>query len=441
MRVDELRRALHERADVVGSGDVHGRVLSVHRRVGVTRRRRALGVGAAAAAVVAAVGLSVVPPLLDHRPAPTDHDTPAKLAGRTVPATQTATGYRFDYARGLESRPGQKRLTLTLPGSDRPRLVMWASSADGRRPTVTVTDSNDTVARSAAGDFDRYLFVPSGDDRVVLTQRDAGPRTRLALATYTLSPTPPPGVTNGEVTYRGHVLDDPLLGARIGARGRTDVVLRVTVPADGKLWLSPLCYGSTHTYRVTVGTRELVDGPCDQQPPFDPATAGAVRAPLGRPGQSIELGVHLDALPGRLGEVVDPGVVLGVAAYADRAATVDVAGKRVPERYERGGHEYAAGEWASTRPGGRDVTIWADSSDRPRAVTLVGTGLATSGSRLVLLADGEPVLWQEEDPSGSSQSGFDYVLQPGDTPKLVLRVARGLTPRTRVGVVFSDLVH
>lgn len=53
----------------------------------------------------------------------------------------------------------------------------------------------------------------------------------------------------------------------------------------------------------------------------------------------------------------------------------------------------------------------------------------------------EVTIWAEEDPNGSSRSGFDYVLQSGDTPKLVLRVEKGLTARARVGVVFSDLVH
>ena len=128
MRTDELRSVLQEHSDQVMDTGAHQRLQSVRGRVRQARRRRTTGMVGVAVAAAAAMVAVVVPGVIDRDSAPAD--APGRLAGHTVPRTEVAAGYTYDYVRGVEG-DADRPLRLRLPASDEPRLVMWASSAEG----------------------------------------------------------------------------------------------------------------------------------------------------------------------------------------------------------------------------------------------------------------------------------------------------------------------
>lgn len=448
MKVDELRSTLQEYAADLAHDAPHPRVVAVRGRVqAVRRRRRAAGVAGLAAAVVAAAAVAVPTLVAHHEPRPAG-TAPGALAGRLVPRTQTAAGFTYDYVRGVESRPGQRRLRLTVPVGDTPKLVMWASSDTTAKPAVRLVekDREDTPELSTAGDFDRYVYLePTGQpDRLTLSQRSAGPHTRLALAVYHLSSTPPPGVSNGAITFRRQLLDSRLLAARIGAAGQRSVAVDVTVPAGG-LTVSDTCSGRRAHYWVRVSGHFFGDGWCDRSPSFDPAASSASTfdqnpfADWGiRVGQVAHLRIYTKG-------AADPSTVLGLGVYANQARTHLVAGQRIPVASEHDGHELIATGWHESQAGSRVLRVRLAPSDQVRAITGVVTGASRKASIwYVSLLGRQPDGGLERHQSyGGAGSGYstDDVVQPGESPTVVLRLDRGVTPRTRLGIVVSDQVH
>lgn len=459
MRLEELRTTLAEHAD--GIEDLpQARIAPVHQRITVARRRRRTVVAGVVAAAVAAVALAVVPPFVATRDlAPAGGDAPAQLAGRAVPHTQVATGLTYRYVRGYQSPPGAGRLVVPVTVTDRPRLVMWASSDTDRRPVVRLTDlaDPDSTQISSAGGFDRYTMVnPYGDGRthvqkLRLTQRDAGKSTRLAVAVYDVTDLSHAGVGNGTVVFRRQVAGEPLVKAAVGRPGQDDLRVRVKLPTTD-VSLAYTCYGSTHWLSVGAAGQQLLGSQCQRHPDLD---AGANRVPFDstplpdsvRPGDTIEVRIHLSPSAKHLGKVADdPAAVLGVALYRDDGPHHRVLGTRLADHVESDGHDWIASRWEYSPVGARSLRIHLPASDRPRLVTWVADGTARRSNRIVLGASrraGGPVrvIDQYGGAGESPSSGSGYVVQPGEAPDVVVSVPRGGTSRTRLALVISDQVR
>lgn len=442
MSADELRTLLRERAEVTDTTGPGARVQAVHGRVRVVRRRRRAIVTTAVVVAVVAAGASVVPTL--RRPAPVPTDAPAVLAGRTVPRTQTAAGYTYDYVRGVQSRPGAEELRFTVTAETAPKLVMWATSSTNPDPVVRLTSNvGDQHFRSDAGGFDRYMLVyPRDSVRLRLTQRQAPSGNRLALAVFDLDRTPPPGVSNGVVTFRQTILDDRLAAGLIGKPGQTD--LRTTIdPVRGPIRISDLCYGAgTKDYvHVSLNGQDLGGGGCSRQPYLDPGVDGgsftAAQSPMPAHGP-----VHVHVwLAGKNGSSpsATSRAVIGFGLYRLGGARFQLAGQSIPVRQESDGHEYVRTESFESDPGGRRVTVAVTPSDVPRLVTTAHSGHGNGITEL--LVNGGVRGTFEDFAGGGGSWGSGYVIQPGESPTLTFRVARGAGPDTVLGIALSDQVH
>lgn len=117
-------------------------------------------------------------------------------------------------------------------------------------------------------------MFPGAPENLRLSNRNAAPGDRIALAVYALDDTRPPGVSNGTVTYRRDVLDQHLLGARIGNPGQAELTLQVPRPAHGSLWFTDLCYGARAPYRVSVDGDGFMGSTCDADAPSYDQTGG-----------------------------------------------------------------------------------------------------------------------------------------------------------------------
>ncbi|HEU5043289.1 MAG TPA: hypothetical protein VFT75_04055 [Nocardioidaceae bacterium] len=443
MNTDQLRTLLHERGDVDdGLGPV-ARVEQVHDRMEAVRRRRRT-MATAAVAVLVAAGASVVPALRHRDPGPTD--APAELAGRTVPKTQTAAGYTYDYVRGVQSRPGADDLRLAVTAVTGPKLVMWATSSDNPAPVVRLTSNvGPEHLRSAAGGFDRYMLVyPRDTAHLKLTQLQAPAGNRLALAVYELDRTPPPGVSNGVVTFRKDILDDRLAAGLIGKPGQTD--LRTTMAAvHGPIRYSDLCYGagSQDYVHVSFGGREVGASSCARQPTFDPGVDGgsftAAQSPLPAQGP-VQVHVWLT------GKKSSPATgtsqaVIGFALYRLGEDTFPLAGWEIPARQESDGHEYLHSQSFQSQPGQRALTVTIPPSDVPRLVTTADSGHTGDYALTELVVDDRGAGSFEDATGGGGSWSSGYVIQPGESPTLTFRLARGTPGRTVLGIALSDQVH
>ena len=444
MKVDDLRSELHGHAEHVEDAGAPARSAAVRARVGVVRRRRRAAAAATLALVVVAGGATIVSSLTPSRPDAAG--APSDLAGRTVPQTQTATGFTYRYVRGVQSEPGAARLTVNLPASDRPRLVMWATSDAGRRPVVRLHQSQtgrEADSLSVPGGFDRFELVNPGlPSRVTVSRASARPHHRLALAFFDLSAKPPPGVSNGALTFRRTVLEDRLLGARIGAPGVTDLRMRVRVPASGALSFTSACYGSNVMVTVTA-MRASSTGRCSQAPTWDAGGSGSFSFRL-PPGRVVTVRTHTVRSFKDPAVVPAPRAVLAVGVYTDRGRTERVAGTDVPVALQQDGHEYVLRRTAQSEAGSRSLRLELPASSVPRAVTLV---VSRSGARTSVTATavrheaGGDVTEQGSGISVvSGGSLVERVIQPGAPVTLTVRSSRP-SPRILLGLGVSDLVH
>ncbi len=443
MRIDELRSTLEGHADTAGSGDALDRVGSVRARVATVRRRRRTAVSAVAVVALAVGTVGVVPMLRDRPPGPAQ--APEQLAGLTVPRTETATGFTYRYVRGVESEPGDEALRLGLARTDEPYLVMWASS--DRDPDLRLRDrAHDINERSLTPGFERFTYLP-GDvaHELVLRGVDAPGDARLAMAVFERVEEPPPGVSNGETTYRERVAEQPLLGAAIGEPGDSRIAFDFTAP-EGGVSIFPICYGGEarrHLVLVEIDGRPAGGVGCGRAPYYDPPTGGSsFRNALRRavPGETVRVTAHLADLPTER-RVQDPATVIGVGVYAESPQTRVVAGWRIPPVLEEGGHEYVVDTVRESEPGQREVTLRLRPSDVPRMVTAMVTGKGSGSFTTMLLRDGKPSHERSMTTGEPSSMQSGYILQPGESPVLTYRVTQGRLDQVQVGMVLSTLVH
>jgi hypothetical protein len=453
MRTDELRNVLHQHGDDVHDAGAPARVDAVHQRVRTLRRRRAAVAGGGVVAAVAAVALAVLPNLSLSDPGPAH--APYELAGFDVPDTETAIGYTFDYARGVEMPAARGPLRLNLPASDEPRLVKWASSAsDADRPVrIDVSTTGHDLER-ASGDFDGYEYLEPGvRHRVALEQVSPTEGESVALAVYELSDQRPDGVAGQGISFRAEQLDDLLLNAAIGEPEQAEVTTGFVVP-EGDVRVTEVCFGpdgglpSDYMAWLLLDGKPLWGSSCAEREEFDVGTDGAVVSDDLRrmgiePGDTVELAVRL-VDKGANGDgplATGADLVLAVAAYEEGGAVVEAAGWDFPQRYEHDGHVWALASVDESVPGSGVHTAEVGPRDRPVLLVTGRTGIA-NGGRVLLSVDGEEagITGHSGGPVGGSW-GADTVLEPGHRHESRLEVRRGLTDRTRLAIGFYELEH
>ena len=370
------------------SSDIHDlpateRLAAIRGRVRVVRRRRRAGLAGAAAAVIAAVGVAV------WLPSPQRLDPAAQrdLAGHAAPETFTSLGYTYAFDQGIE---GEGKVTLELPPSDLPRLVSWASSENsGTISLPTDVDGDGTGPDSLGmatktGGFDRYEWVYPGAEGKIVAQ---GPG-EVAIAVYTRTDAPPPGVTKDGVTFRDDLDGNRLIDAAIGDDGQGELVLQVRVPAR-ELVVHRFCYGVPAGYQLNVSINGELDtfGPCDDLKPSDGGaeTSGFDQVSDGHggtaePGTVVNVRMWLtegdgdDNHPSQAAVDV-PGVHLGLGFYEAAPARTTVGTWSLPEEMEYAGHHWRYAEVSRTMPGGDSLSVWVSDGSVPQLVVAMGDGL------------------------------------------------------------------
>jgi len=404
--------------------------------------------------LAAAAGLALGPSVLVGDGAADRARPPSTLAEQQIPGSLTAAGFTYDYTRGYESDLLDRELTVRLPHSDEPRLVTWASTPPRIAAFVTATIDGQWRARGAAGSVEGYEQLSPGAHEVVLSQSGVGLTERLAVAVYTLSETPPPGVGDGRSVFRETVLGERLAAAVLGDPGEAAAEVEVTVP-EGALRVAVTCYGTdAHEVRVALGDRDVASGACSEQPQRDPGalpvgqagTAPVLRpeeVPGGpRPGESTVLGVRLVGPDGSPAEHDE--AVVGAALYTDLVPRVPVVGVGLPERVEIGGHTWRyAGVPLQQPRGWPSMLLAAGPGDPARLYAAVVGGGAAPGAELTWdVLVGAKVVETVTDQSARGGVTFSpYLVVPeGDHRMLEVVVTRGAGEATRVTFAAYDRV-
>lgn len=374
--IDDLRATLAGHAEL-HDDHLTDRVRAVNGRVRTVRRRRAAVAGGTAAVVLAGVvgGVAIV-----NRPDPANDNL---LAGAPVPETLASTGHTFEFVDGYESEPGEETVTVTLPKSDAPRLVSWATEGDDQ--AVLVKDGSQRF-ESSRPDFTDYVLVYNGEHRKITVTG----HTAVGLAVYELSGAHPDGYTAQGVTFRQDIAGSSLLGAVIGEPGDNEVSVDVTLD-EGKPTWSELCdlrpdatpnrIEDPEAYislsadghdlsTISCGYGELTD------PMLDPgAGGGSLVGPFRLGGRTYEAGdevtfsARLTDEDGNL--ISEPGAVIGLGIYdAPRSGVVEVGGVKVDETVEWGGHVWQLTHTEVTALPAEDWTADVPPSDER---LLVGT--------------------------------------------------------------------
>lgn len=442
MNVDELRSALHAHAGQVEDIGAPARVAATHDRVEAVRRHRRAGVAAAVAAAVVAVAAAGTLTLLPRHQTvqPAEHTPPAKLAGYKVARTYNPTPWTFRYVRGVQGAKGQNVLDLTVPASDRSRVIGWGVSTD-RFSSHAATLSLDGRVIDSSGDgmwSTGDLLSPGEAHHLTVRFKKPSPTNRSGLAIYDLVGQPPAGVTNGLSVFRQDMAGDRLLGARFGAPGQTKVVLDVPVP-DSRVSFSVACSGaSIHTMaNIVVNGTPLGGSGCQPAPGLD---AGGDRIGAGPRGWEPSLGIkpgatlHVTVKLHSKAPVHTDDLVLGVAAYHEAPAVAHVAGWDVPQLVEGPGGLYRHTSNVQSHPGQRRLTLHLPASPHQRLVEYASAHLR---GLVVQRVDGEPGS-QFADSGGGYGGGT--VLRPGRPHTISLVVRRGGTPRTVIGLIVSTRV-
>lgn len=438
-----LTRLLQARTGDVDVVDL----VALHQRIDAVRRRRGRGVVAAGVAVAVALGLALMPAVLagdDEADPP-----PRSLAGHDVPRTLVSSGFTYEYTEGFESVAKERELVVSLPATDEPRLVAWASSVPTIGAYVTATVDGRRRAREAAGSLEAFELLPEGTEHeVVLTQAGVGLTDHLAVAVYSLTDEPPPGVSNGRTTFRERILGERLQAGVLGAPGEDQADVRVEVPEVGAR-VALTCSGAEGLEaRVALGPTDLGSAPCTRRPERDAGAGGTAwhgvewhslleDAGLA-PGDTTTLRAWLAPPDGSAGEP-DEELVLGAGLYSDLVPRTRVAGVDVPVRVEVAGHEWRLDGDGYVGPRGRARTTYAAGPGEPHRLY----GVVVSGGR----GPRSPLTWdvlvgslvvetvrEEGGRAGLTLSPY-LVVPQGDHRMLEVEVTQGATDRTRAGFV------
>jgi hypothetical protein len=330
--LEDLRETLGRHADDVADPAAVARTAAVHHRVAVVRRRRrTVGTGAVALALVAGAAVAVWPRSA-REPAPAG---PVVL-GQRAPATLGSLGYTYDATGRSQVVHGSG--TVVVPRSRTPQLLSWTTD---RPATVTFVLPGHEVHRTRVTGFGDFLLLPAGVESRVRV-RAAG--TEVGVATYALGDRAPAGVTGDGLTYRKVVAGTHLLAARFGEPGATSVTLSYRA-TGGPVSVGVMCTALPHGAVVNVSFDRdgaVSAGACDSDGTFDPGASSLSQLRPGHRGQTVEVrawlspGFH-DSTPLAAGSVA--GLRLGLGVYGP-VAQRPLGGTRVPTVVESGGHTW-----------------------------------------------------------------------------------------------------
>lgn len=195
---------------------------------------------------------------------------------------------------------------------------------------------------------------------------------------------------------------------------------------------------------VSFNGEDMSGGGCSPSPELDPGVNGgsftAAQNPLPAHGP-IHIHVWLAGKNGSAPSATSHAVI-GFGLYQVGGSTFALAGQTIPTRQESDGHEYVHTRSFQSRPGQRSVTVTVPPSDVPRLVTTADSGHG-GGYGLTELVVGGTRRNSFEDASTSGGGGWSsgYVIQPGESPTLTFRMARGKSGNTVLGIALSDQVH
>lgn len=346
--IEDLRATLREHADASLDDAALARRSAVHQRVAVVRRRRRAAVAGAVAAVVAVVGGVAVLPRWEAAQVAAQR----RLAGAVAPATWVTNGYRYAFARGVESR-GEERLDLSLQASDEPRLVSWAVTGGPAELTLpTMAGDSDTHSVSPAA-FVAFDYVAPGLPVELSLQVDrATSTTALAFAVYDLDGVAEPALETHGLVFRETAAEEALLGAVAGDPGQTRLHLPFQLPTE-KLRLTVLCASEVKgaSVQVTMAGELVSASQCGDSIPFDPGGAGGLTfsRPLAAPGTSVTFTAQLTRSLRSDEPLDDPAVRIALAAYAVPHPGAIIAGSEVPFMLEEDGHRWRLGSSLSVK--------------------------------------------------------------------------------------------
>ncbi len=320
----------------------------------------------------------------------------------------------------------------------------WCDTGAGDRPTLRLRDNLGSRAEHGfTGAFARYsLLAGDATHDLRLTDQDPSADSQLAMAIYQLVDAPPPGVTNGTVTFRDRVLDRRLLGAAIGDPGQRLVSFELTVPR-GPVSFHTGCYGDGRAVMDVRVEGESVAGlGCAKQSFYDgylgSESSGRGLLADAPPGSTVT--VTLQARDADDEPLTDAsGLVLALGVYSQPERTVEVGGWTLPTSQEWQGHEFVEESTVRGRPGQSEVTTRLSASDRTRIVTTAVTGKSQGRTRSFLTVDGRRGDSRNVSAGDPTSTGCCLVVQPGETPRLTF-VVRGQLDSVVAGLLISRSV-
>ena len=364
--IDDLRGTLDRHAEGFVDHDLHVRPVAVRERVRAVRRRRRSMVWMAAAAVVAAVGVTVVGLGGDQQVPPADRT----LAGHVAPEKMTSLGYTYAFAH---ARQGDGKVILELPRSDQPRLLSWATAGPDDR--VTLRAPGEKPETLETDDFGDYSFVaPRTGGTFTLTGSG-----QVALAAYDLTDAPPAGDTSGGVTFRSEVAGQRLVADAFGKPGTAELSLDLDVGA-GPLPISYLCsHGPKAAWiHISLDGEPVVFGAGCDDSTFDPGGNGGFTSYLPA-AQAGNLHLRIWVTDGEHGSLVDDADLrVGLAAYAPAETVQMLAGTPVTQTTEFDGHVWTFVDTTVNAPGERAVQVaGVDGRDTLAVLSFSRTGSGT----------------------------------------------------------------
>lgn len=341
--LDELRETLDSGAGDLHPGDGVSRVVAVHERIRVVRRRRRAAAGVGVAAVLAAlvgVGVAADP----DRPAGLEPaGPPAVVAGQRIPDRVTVDGAEYAYASATEVEDGDDRLRTVLPAAEQGRVVVLVGSGLGEG-WATLSTWSEPRSRVLAG-RGVGAAVPLGAQRtrLAVTTHDLEPGAEVGLAVFERTDTPREGVVEpGGAYFRPQVDDASLVRAAFGEPGQGEVELRVR-GSLASLQFSGYC----RTDEKGLWLKTEVDGggwfggPCtrDDGGELDVAASHSAMDGSDRTREHV---VRSYLTRGRKGKEVvsSPGTVVGLGVYGRDEPRREVLGMDVAEVVERDGRRW-----------------------------------------------------------------------------------------------------
>ena len=410
--LSDLRTTLDEHAERVPDGEAVVRTAAVRHRVSVVRRRRrAVGAGALALVVAAAVGVIGVQRASSN--------PPPVLFGVRAPETIRSLGYT--YRSDGSSRIVDGRGSIELRASTQPRLLSWTTD---RATTVKLRLPDGDHWTSSLSRFRDSVVIPPGPGGALRVSAAEG---RVGVATYDVTDAQPDGVTRDGITFRRTVAETPLLTAVIGAPGQT-VARAPFTPVPGQVRISVLCAGAPKgsLVHVALGGGESTGGCGD--PSFDPGSDVLGATPVGPADRSVRVWVSGPHTSTPLPSGSVDGVRVGVGLYGP-VASERLAGVAVSEVVEYGGHTWRLSTGSRTHTSPLELTGGPVPSLAVVAMRL-GRGATT---QILFHATGMPVDQTGFSGQGSGSTGPYWI--PANAQ---VRVTRSTPGALGVGIYTRD---